>query len=278
VDELGEQDLQEGGIGELCRDRISRKALFIGVGLMFVQQLSGINAVMFYAGQIFSAVPGTSDSTANAYSTGMQGMQMMITIASAFFMDRFGRVKILLFAAGGQCLCALCLACYYLFASCERNDPHDLDKVTQASLGVFPIISLYGYVLFFSCGMGAIPWFVMGEIFAPRVKGIASSIATAVNWLLSFVITFSVSSLSGAFKSMFEDALPDAIDSGMGGLFLAYGCVCFLGIFFILAYIPETKGLTITQVQAKLAGRSQSSELEHNLIGNTDISEILKDD
>merc|ERR1711934_233069 len=209
---------------------------------------------MFYAGSIFAAVPGTSDATANAYSTGMQGMQCFITFASSLFMDRFGRVKILLFASIGQCAMSMCLAAYYLFANCSRDDATDPDKVTEAAMGVFPVVSLYGYVLFFSCGMGAIPWFMMSELFKPDVKGIASSIATAVNWSLSFVITFSVSGLSDVFKDMFSSALPDAIDRGMGGLFLAYGCVCFCGIFFIMAFIPETKGLTISEVQHKLAG------------------------
>merc|ERR1712224_948792 len=93
---------ESGGFSALIQDRTSRKALAIGVGLMFVQQLSGINAIMFYAGQIYSSVPNTPDSTAAAYSTGMQAMQMLITLASAFFMDRAGRVPILLFAAIGQ--------------------------------------------------------------------------------------------------------------------------------------------------------------------------------
>jgi len=272
-DALNQDQLEAGGLSELCADPVSRKALRIGVGLMFVQQLSGINAIMFYAGQIFSAVPGTSDSTANTYSTGMQAMQVLITLGSAFFMDRFGRVKILLWSATGQCAMAFCLAAYYLFASCEREDPLDVNKVTTASMGVFPVVSLYGYVFFFSCGMGAIPWFVMGEIFKPNVKGIASSIATAVNWLLSFVITFSVSGLSSAFKDMFEGALPDAIDPGMGGLFLAYGSVCFCGIFFILGYIPETKGLTISEVQAKLAGKDDSGDMNDKL-----LADMLSDD
>jgi len=271
-DKLGDRELEDGGISELCGDRVSRKALFIGIGLMFVQQLSGINAVMFYAGSIFGAVPGTSDATANAYSTGMQGMQCFITFASALFMDRFGRVKILLFASIGQCMMSFCLASYYLFASCSRDDLTDPDKVTSASMGVFPVVSLYGYVMFFSCGMGAIPWFVMGEIFKPNVKGIASSIATAVNWLLSFLITFSVSGLNDVFKDMFSSALPHAIDRGMGGLFLAYGCVCFCGIFFIVAFIPETKGLTITEVQEKLAGLSDEQ------FDQASLQELLRDD
>jgi len=257
---LDEHKLEAGGLSELCGDALSRRALYIGMGLMAVQQLSGNNAIMFYAGQIFSAVPGTSDATANAYSTGMQGVQLVITCGSAFFMDTFGRVKILLFAVIGQCLCAMCLASYYLFAACQRDDPIDHEKVTEASLGLFPVFSLYGYVMFFSCGMGAIPWFIMGEISKPNVKGIASSIVTATNWLLSFIITFSVTGLSDAFKNLLKGALPDAIDSGMGGLFLAYGSICFCGVFFILKFVPETKGLTMKEVQLKLAGGKKSAE------------------
>ena len=60
-------------------------------------------------------------------------------------------------------------------------------------------------------------------------QGIASSIATAVNWLLSFVITDTVAVLSNMFVSMLSGSLPNAIDTGMGGLFMAYGAVCFLG-------------------------------------------------
>jgi len=77
-----------GGVSEILDDPNSRKALFIGVGLMFVQQLSGINAIMFYAGEIFNSVPGTTADMANDYSTGMQAMQVLITLSSAFFMDK----------------------------------------------------------------------------------------------------------------------------------------------------------------------------------------------
>jgi len=245
-------DEQASGMSEILEDPNSKKALFIGVGLMFVQQLSGINAIMFYAGEIFNSVPGTTQATANDYSTGMQGMQVAITLSSAFFMDKAGRVPILLFAGVGQFFMCMFLAYYYLFASCTRDAE---GVVTEASMGNFPVVSLYLYVFFFSCGMGAIPWFIMGEIFKPSVKGLASSIATATNWLLSFVITFTVASLTSAFESLLGDALPHAIDAGMGGLFAAYGTVCFLGVFFVFFVIPETKGLTAREVQHKLSGK-----------------------
>jgi len=246
-------EAQEGGFTMLITDSNSRKALIIGVGLMFAQQLSGINAVMFYAGQIFAAVPGTSDDTANTYSTGMQGMQVIVTLASAFFMDKLGRRALLLFAGVGQLLGAACLIVYYLGASCTRDSD---GNILTASMGVFPVISLYAYVFFFSCGMGAIPWFIMGEIFKPNVKGLASSIATAVNWLLSFAITETVDSFKDAFEDILKPSLPNAINTGMGGLFLLYGIICGLGVVFIFFFVPETKGLSAREVQHKLAGKT----------------------
>ena len=75
---------------------------------MFVQQLGGINAVMFYAGTIFQAVTPVV-KTANAYASGIQAMQVVLTITSALFMDKLGRKPILLWAAAGQFLCCMML-------------------------------------------------------------------------------------------------------------------------------------------------------------------------
>jgi len=193
-------------------------------------------------------------------------------------MDRAGRVPILLFAGVGQCVSCFFLAYYYFFASCTRDSAGTVVEAPmgtiidllitiyghitldspplQASMGVFPIVILYCYVFFFSCGMGAIPWFIMGEIFKTSVKGTASSIATAVNWLMSFLITFSVASITSGFEDALKDALPDAIDRGMGGLFTLYGLVCLFGVAFVSTVVPETKGLTAREVQHKLAGHT----------------------
>ena len=142
----------------------------------------------------------------------------------------------------GQCIFATFLVLYYLVGS--------------TSWGVFPVISLYLYVFFFSCGMGAIPWFIMGEIFKPNVKGLASSIATAVNWLLSFAITETVKPLKSMFDDILGGTLDNAVNAGMGGLFLLYAIVCAMGVTFIFFFVPETKGLTAREGQHKLAGKT----------------------
>jgi hypothetical protein len=79
---------------------------------MFVQQLSGINAVMFYCGTILQSV--FTPSVANTYAVGIQGMQVVLTIVSAPLMDKAGRIPILLFAALGQCCACGLLGVYYL--------------------------------------------------------------------------------------------------------------------------------------------------------------------
>ena len=99
---------------------------------------------------------------------------------------------------------------------------------------------LYSYIFFFASGLGAIPWFLMGEIFPAEVKGVASSIATAVNWGLSFVITKTV--------NMETDALGGQ-PKGLGGVFAGYGVICLLGIGFVICFVPETKGKSFDEVR-----------------------------
>ena len=123
-------------------------------------------------------------------------------------------------------------------AGTEPACASDLPKIVAA-------IALYAYVGFFSCGMGAIPWFLMGEIFPAEIKGLASSVATAINWSLAFLITKTVGSLTTLYGGP---------PTGLGGVFVTYGCVCFLGAIFVKLVIPETKGKSFEQIQRELGG------------------------
>ena len=233
----GSEGESGGGLKLLLSDKTARKALWIGIGLMFLQQFSGINAVMLYCGSIFQTKADVD--TANLMGTGVQAVQVVVTVLSAFFMDRAGRVPILLWASIGMTICAGLLATTYM-----------VEMPAAVSFA-----SVFGYILFFSSGMGAIPWSIMGEIFDPRVQGVASSIATAVNWFLSFIISFSVLPLSAALKSAFPASfLADHKDAGLGALFFIYAIVCFLGTIFVWAKVPETKNKSIAQIQAELRG------------------------
>lgn len=233
-----------GGFSELCSVAVNRKILMIGVVLMLVQQFSGINAIMFYSGLILQTVTSTSEE-ANNYAIGMQSMQVVVTLASAFFMDRAGRKPILMFAATGMFVSAYVLAYFYVFG--DANTPEAL-----------ALVGFYGYVFFFGCGMGAIPWAILGEIFTPSIKGVASSVCTAVNWSSSFIITFSLGYMVDGFQAMLETQKPDYAKAhphaGMGITFALYGAVSLIGIVFVKIFIPETMGKSMAQIQAELRG------------------------
>ena len=87
----------------------------------------------------------------------------------------------------------------------------------------------------FSLGSGAIPWLIMSEIFPLRIAGYASSMATLLNWTLSFIVTET-------FKEM-NDKLTNA------GTFWFYGAICAVGTVFIAFVVPETKGKTLEEIE-----------------------------
>ena len=106
---------------------------------------------------------------------------------------------------------------YYFF---EKNNHH-------APSGNIAVVSVILYITCFSFGLGAIPWLMMSEIFPSRVRGLASSMATLFNWTCSFTVTETFSEMIKAFTEE--------------GVFWFYGCVCVLGVLFVLFYVPETK-------------------------------------
>eukprot|EP01061_Rhynchopus_euleeides_P010670 TRINITY_DN2018_c0_g7_i1.p2 TRINITY_DN2018_c0_g7~~TRINITY_DN2018_c0_g7_i1.p2 ORF type:complete len:545 (+),score=228.52 TRINITY_DN2018_c0_g7_i1:62-1636(+) len=231
-----DDDVSGGGIRDLFI-RPRGRALMIGVGLMFVQQLTGINAVMFYASKILGLVWTDSDTVMKVVTV-LQAAQCVTTILSAPLMDRAGRKPLLIGASVGLCVGVVVMNSYFFHA----DTPKEL-----------AVVGIFIYVVSFACGMGAIPWFIMGELFHPEVKGLASSVATMTNWLLSFGITKSASKMQDGFGGG---------DIGQGWVFTLYGCVCFLGIFFVYFVIPETKGKSYRVLEQELMGRQTYSDIE----------------
>ncbi len=241
-----------GGIVQLvCTRGPARTALLIAIGLMFAQQWSGINAVMFYCGNILETI-FPDPHLANSLAIGVQGMQLVVTIASSLFMDRAGRKPLLILAALGMAGSGTVLAAYYITQTCEGgSDGSDLRCVPVLG-DMVAVGALYGFVFFYACGMGAIPWFLMGEIFPAGVKGQATAVCTAVNWLLAFSVTKTVTVL----ESLFGGA-----PRGMGWVFVCYSSVSALAAVFVWFCVPETKGKSLNDIQREL-GRARARRLE----------------
>ncbi|XP_064545466.1 facilitated trehalose transporter Tret1-2 homolog isoform X1 [Drosophila montana] len=217
---------------------VTIKALSISLGLMFFQQLSGINAVIFYSKAIFEDAKTDIDASMSTILIGV--MQVVATFVSTLVVDKLGR-RILLLASGIVMALSTTAIGVYFFLK-ERNE----DSVEN--LGWLPVASLCIFMIMFSIGYGPVPWLMMGELFATDIKGFAGSIAGTTNWVLAFVVTKT-------FKNL-NDGL------GSGGTFWLFAGVTVVGVIFVFFAVPETKGKSLNEIQQELAGHRNSLRVQ----------------
>eukprot|EP00462_Mataza_sp_D1_P013605 CAMPEP_0175150068 /NCGR_PEP_ID=MMETSP0087-20121206/17635_1 /TAXON_ID=136419 /ORGANISM="Unknown Unknown, Strain D1" /LENGTH=491 /DNA_ID=CAMNT_0016435913 /DNA_START=37 /DNA_END=1512 /DNA_ORIENTATION=+ len=213
---------------DLCAPAL-RRPWIISIGMMFAQQLCGINAIIFSSGSIFSSA-GISDPYTCALI--VAAVQVVFTGVGVLLIDRAGRKILLLVAATGQTFFLTTMGVFY-----HLDTKHDW----------LAIVSLVGYIISFSCGMGAIPWILMSEVFPAKVRGKAASIATVVNWSLSFIVT-----------ELFNTLRSSLHDDGTFWLFAGVSCC---SIFFIKFVLIETKGKSLEEIEQyfiQLAGGHSS--------------------
>ncbi|KRF85118.1 facilitated trehalose transporter Tret1-2 homolog isoform X2 [Drosophila virilis] len=217
---------------------VTMKALSISLGLMFFQQLSGINAVIFYSKTIFEDAKTDIGASMSTILIGV--MQVVATFVSTLVVDRLGR-RILLLASGiVMALSTTAIGVYFYLK--------DQNEESVVNLGWLPVASLCIFMIMFSIGYGPVPWLMMGELFATDIKGFAGSIAGTTNWVLAFVVTKT-------FKNL-NDGL------GNGGTFWLFAGVTLVGVIFVFLAVPETKGKSLNEIQQELAGNRNKSQVE----------------
>ncbi|XP_034027030.1 solute carrier family 2, facilitated glucose transporter member 8-like [Thalassophryne amazonica] len=232
------------------KDRGVYKPLMIGVMLMVFQQLSGINAIMFYAKTIFEQAHFKESDLASVI-VGL--IQVIFTGIAAVIMDKAGR-KILLIVSGvAMTVSTTAFGVYFYLISKTHNVTlsHMVQNVqlheSQAAhtdLSWLALTSMAVFIAGFALGWGPIPWLIMSEIFPLKARGFASACVVLTNWGMAFVITKT-------FQSMM-DLLTTA------GTFWMFGTMCTLSVIFTMAFIPETKGKTLEQIEANFRGTPAS--------------------
>lgn len=108
--------------------------------------------------------------------------------------------------------------------------------------GWLALIGLALYIIFFSPGMGTVPWIVNSEIYPLRFRGVCGGIAATANWISNLIVAQSFLSLTEAI--------------GTSWTFLIFGVISVIALFFVLIFVPETKGLPIEEVEKMLDNRS----------------------
>ncbi|KAF3572782.1 hypothetical protein F2Q69_00063049 [Brassica cretica] len=201
--------------------------LMVGIGLLVLQQLGGINGVLFYSSTIFASA-GVSSS--NVATFGVGAVQVVATAVATWLVDKSGRRLLLMISSIGMTISLVIVAvAFYLkeFVSPDSNMYNTLSMVS--------VVGVVAMVIACSLGMGPIPWLIMSEILPVNIKGLAGSIATLANWFVSWLVTMTANMLL-AWSS--------------GGTFTLYALVCGFTVAFVSLWVPETKGKTLEEIQA----------------------------
>jgi sugar porter (SP) family MFS transporter len=239
-DELGEieRSVRTEGAGTWS-DLIApgvRLPLLLGVGLAILQQATGINTVIYYAPTIFQFA-GLAEATASIAATvGIGVVNVLVTLIAIWLVDRAGRRPLLLWSLAGMGIAMLILGVGFALEDSGAG-------VAAVSLGQITAASLILYVAAFALGLGPIFWLLIAEIYPLSVRGLAMSLATVTNWAANFII-------AATFLS-----LVDLI--GESGVFLLYAVVALFAWIFIFKLVPETKGLSLEQIEAYFRSRGR---------------------
>ncbi|PON83590.1 Sugar/inositol transporter [Trema orientale] len=200
--------------------------LMIGIGLLVLQQISGINGVLFYSSTIFEAA-GVKSS--NAATFGLGAIQVVATLVTTWLVDKAGRRLLLIISSAGMTVSLLVVAVAFYI-----KDFVSSDSGFYTAMSILSVVGVVAMVVAFSLGVGAIPWIIMSEILPVNIKGLAGSVATLANWFTAWVVTMTANLL---------------LNWSSGGTFTIYMLVSAFTVIFVGKFVPETKGRTLEEIQ-----------------------------
>lgn len=197
------------GFFQVARDPLYRPAIIAVVGVMFAQQLCGINSVMMYSVSLLTPVFPTSSALLTIF---ISVINLFATILGAPLADRLGRKTCLLMSITGMGISSLSLALSMLFG-----------------VKVLTAIAVLAFVASFAVGLGPIPFILASELVGQEAKGATQSWALAANWIFTFCVA--------QFFPIVNVAL-----GGRGWVYFIFAGLALLSGIFVTWRVPETKG------------------------------------
>jgi MFS transporter, SP family, arabinose:H+ symporter len=209
---------EHGTFSEIFKPGI-RKALLIGVVLCIFSQVTGINAIMYYAPEIFKS---TGDATGSALmQTVLVGIiNVLFTLVAIKYVDNWGRRALLLAGTAGMAVCLTIVGAAFHF---------DMAK------GYVVLIAILAYIAFFAVSLGPLAFVVIAEIFSNRNRGKAMSVSIFFLWISVYVVSQSFPMLLSSIGSDYT--------------FWIYMVMAVLAFFFVLKLVPETKGKSLEEIE-----------------------------
>ena len=211
-------NIETGTFSEIFKPGI-RKALLIGVMLCIFSQVTGINAIMYYAPEIFKS---TGDATGSALmQTVLVGViNVLFTLVAIKYVDNWGRRALLLAGTAGMAVCLTIVGAAFHF---------DMAK------GYLVLIAILAYIAFFAVSLGPLAFVVIAEIFSNRNRGKAMSVSIFFLWISVYVVSQSFPMLLSSIGSDYT--------------FWIYMVMAVFAFFFVLKLVPETKGKSLEEIE-----------------------------
>jgi len=194
--------------------------IFLAVSIGMFNQLSGINAILYYLNDIFARA-GFSKVSGDLQAVAIGAVNLMSTTLAMSIIDRAGRKTLLLIGSVGTALCLAGVAAVF-FTHAHEN---------------LLVWLLIGYIAFFAFSQGAVIWVYIGEVFPNRVRAQGQSLGSFAHWFMNALISGIyplLAATSGAYPFVF------------------FSLMMTLQFFVVLFIYPETKGISLEQMQRKL--------------------------
>ncbi|KAI8971462.1 general substrate transporter [Mycotypha africana] len=227
---------------ELFKGTILRR-IILGICIQIFQQFTGINSIMYYAPTIFQQA-GIQQQSASLIASGVNGvLNVLATIPAILFLDRLGR-RFVLISGATFMGCAMLLAGIVMAATGRVyydavKDEMAVDMSGNTHASYFCIVMIYFFVAGFAYSWGPVGWVYPAEIFPLSVRAKGTSLTTAANWLMNFIISLFV---------------PVMLTTITWGTYIFFGCCCIVMSVCVFLFYPETKGRSLEEMDLVFSG------------------------
>lgn len=197
-----------------------RVPLFLAITIGMFNQLSGINAILYYLNDIFAAA-GFSKMSGELQAVAVGGMNLAATLLGMSVIDKLGRKTLLLIGSVGTAACLFGVS-WVFFANSHQS---------------YLLVFLVAYIAFFAISQGAVIWVYISEVFPSRVRAKGQSVGSSSHWIMNAIIAYTfpqVAKSSGAYPFVF------------------FGAMMVVQFFVVMFFYPETKGYTLEEMQHRL--------------------------
>ncbi len=239
LERLGEEDVEteladiveslkghEVGHSEPLFERRYLFPIFCAWTVAMFNQLSGINALMYYAPRIFQ-LAGAAAGDALLQAVAIGGTNLLFTVLALTMIDRFGRRPLLLVGSLGTAACLALVA--WEFYSAEFS-------------GNLVLFGLLGFIAFFAMSQGAVIWVFISEVFPNRVRSKGQALGSFTHWFMAAVVSWT---------------FPIVADASGGHAFAFFSAMMVLQFFFAWKVMPETKGRSLEELEQQMARASR---------------------